>query len=101
MQTFGATGASVVRLKVRVARETDESALGALVIAERFGVICVVFRAEGGGAQPVVTGSAVGSRWWSVVSDRRMGPPQQGHGSRRVSGMTSAAGAGAVALSEY
>jgi hypothetical protein len=71
VQTVGATGASAVRLKVCVARETDESALGAPVIAERFGVICVVFRAEGGGAQPVVTGSAVGSRWWSVASDRR------------------------------
>ena len=71
MQTVGATGASAVRLKVRVARETDESALGAPVIAERFGVIGVVFRAEGGGAQPVVTGSAGGSRWWSVASDRR------------------------------
>ena len=29
----------------------------------------------------------------------RIGPPQQGHGSRRMSGMTSAAGAGGVACS--
>jgi hypothetical protein len=39
--------------------------------AERFGVRAIMFRAEDGRAQPVVTGSAVGSRWWSVASDRR------------------------------
>lgn len=71
MQTVEAMGASAVRLKVCLAREMDESALSAPVIAERFGVIGVVFRAEGGGAQPVVTGSTVGSRCWSVASGRR------------------------------
>lgn len=38
---------------------------------ERFGVIAIMFRVGDGWAQPVATGSAVGSRWWSVASDRR------------------------------
>ena len=71
MQTVGATLALGVRLKVRMASNTVTSALEDLRNAERFGVIAIVFRAEVGRAQPVVTGSAAGSRWWSVVSDRR------------------------------
>jgi len=56
---------------VCAARETCESAVGASGIAEQFGVGAIVYRAEDGRAQPVVTGSAVGSRWWSVASDRQ------------------------------
>ena len=71
MQTVGATAASGVRLKERVVPETGTNALDEPGNAERFGVRAIVPRAEGGRAQPVVTGSAVGSRWWSVASDRR------------------------------
>ncbi len=50
--------------------ETGANALDEPGNAERFGVRAIVFRAEGVRVRPVVTGSAVGSRWWSVASDR-------------------------------
>lgn len=65
------TAASGVRLKGRMAPATGTNALDDPGNAERFGVIAIVFRAEGGRAQPVVTGSTVGSRWWTMASGRR------------------------------
>lgn len=56
---------------VCAARETCESAVGAPGIAEQYGVGAIVFRSEDGRPQPVLSGTAVGSRWRSVASDRR------------------------------
>lgn len=71
MQTVGATGGSRVLPKVCMAPKTGAITPDDPGNAERFGVRAIMFRAGDGWAQPVVTGAAVGSRWWSVASDRR------------------------------
>lgn len=71
VQTVAATAVSGVRLKKRMMPETRTNALDKSRTAERFGVEAIVFRAGGGQAQPVVTGSA-GCSWWTcLASDRR------------------------------
>ena len=71
VQAVAVTAASWVPLKVCMAPETKIIAPDDPGNTERSGVIAIMFRVEDGWAQPVVTGSAVGSRWWSVATDRR------------------------------
>ena len=71
VQTVAATAVSEVWLKVRIVPETIMNAPDDPGNTERSGVIAITFCVGEGWAQPVVTGSALGSRWSSASSDRR------------------------------